>query len=110
VKAFILAVSASSGNADGTKIVASETCDSAHQRYVTLNPDGSGRDVIVNLNEFPVFDEVYCQVCFTASGDGIIALATLASNPSLFDIFLVEEDEYCGVETVSFGQLKATFK
>ncbi len=97
-------------NADGTKIVAAETWNATRQRYVTLNPDGSGRTTIVRPDYFPVFDEIYCQVCFTAGGDGVISLATLASNPSFFDIFLIDESEYCGIESVSLGTLKAAFK
>jgi hypothetical protein len=97
-------------NAAGTEILSAETWSSSRQRYVTMNPDGSGRKTIVRPDYFPDFADIFCQPCFTAAGDGVIALATPVSNPTYFDIFLIDETEYCGVESVSLGTLKASFK
>lgn len=97
-------------NTAGTKIITAETWDTNRQRYVTLNPDGTDRTTVVRPDYCPDLEEIYCQPCFTAAGDGVIALGTRVSNPAFFDIFLIDESEYCGVESASLGTIKASFK
>jgi len=83
-------------NKDGTKIVASVGPDRQHIHYVTLNPDGSDERVIVDTDTeaFARFRGVYCQVCWTADGKGIIAVADLPEAPDFWDLFVIKESEF----------------
>lgn len=96
-------------NADGSEIITAETWDDT-MRYVKLNPDGTGRTTLVRPDYFPMFDDIFQFVCWTASGDGLIFLAALASTPNDYDLFLVDESEYSGIKSASLGTIKAVFK
>jgi|GEM_PF-2216720 len=93
-------------NSDGSKIAAS-CADGAHQKYVSINPDGTGKVVIVDRETFlPFFSNFWCMLCWTADDAGIIVLAT--EDGVNQDIYLVTS--FTNVEPSSLGSLKTRFR
>jgi hypothetical protein len=94
-----------SSNSDGSKIAAS-CADGTHQKYVSINPDGTGKTTIVDLDSFPIFQNFWCMLCWTADDAGIIVLAT--EDGVNQDIYLVTS--FTNVESSSLGSLKTRFR
>jgi hypothetical protein len=63
-----------------------------------MNGDGSDERVIVDTDAdaFAHFRGVYCQVCWTADGGGIIAVADLPDAPDYWDLFVIDANEFAG--------------
>ncbi len=83
---------------DGSKIVMSVGPDRQHIHYRMMNADGTDERVIVDTNNeaFAEFRGVYCQVCWTADGSGIIAVADLPDAPDYWDLFVIKNEELLG--------------
>ncbi|MFC1853258.1 TolB family protein [candidate division CSSED10-310 bacterium] len=74
-------------NVEGTKILCAETAGDG-QQYIEINPDGTGKRVLVVPDEFPMLGAIYCQVCWLRDGSGIVSLAEDAARTN-FDYYLL---------------------
>jgi hypothetical protein len=92
-------------NSDGSKIAAS-CADGAHQKYISINPDGTGKKVIADLESLPTFQEIWCMLCWTADDSAIILLGT--EDGVNRDIYLVTS--FTNIKASSLGSLKTRFR